>query len=455
YHHIKGRKMTLKERVKLYTTKTAIKGALKVLPKISDEKWVSLVKGRVYRMKKKEERDFLENLLVNLKRAASKMSPMVREKVVMNLINNAMVQGQPKRMAFAKKYGFNPPNLLVMSPSMKCNLRCYGCYAWQYSKSNDLPYDVCNRVIDEANDIGLYFFVITGGEPFYWDRFFDFLERHNDSFFQVYTNGQLIDDEVAERLAKLGNALPCISVEGFEKETEARRGKGTWKKIMDAMDALERHGVLFGFSVTATRENNELVVSDEFIDLFVSKGAFIGWYFNYIPIGREPNLDLMPTPEQRNYRRERILEIRRTKNIIVADFWNDGPLVHGCMAGGKNYLHINVNGDVEPCVFVHFAADNIKEKSLVDILTSDFFMAFKKRQPYTENHLRPCTIIDNPHVLRDIVAETGAYPTHDGAETIIGCLARPLDEYAEKYASIVDPIWEKEYKPAEEKEKAV
>ena len=358
-------------------------------------------------------------------------------------------------MAFAKKHGFNPPNLLVMSPTMRCNLKCFGCYAWQYSKKKDLPYSVCNRIIKEANDVGIYFFVITGGEPFCWDKLYDFLERHNDSFFQIYTNGQLIDDEVAKKLAGLGNAIPCISVEGFEKETEARRGKGSWKKIMDAMDSLSRNGVLFGFSVTATRHNNEMVVSDEFVDLFVEKGAFIGWYFNYIPIGKEPDMELMPTPEQRDYRRERILEIRRTKNIIVSDFWNDGPLVNGCMAGGKNYLHINVNGDVEPCVFVHFASDNIKENGLEDILTSKFFLAFRKRQPYTENHLRPCSIIDNPHILRDIIAEKGAYATHEGAETIIECLAGPLDEYADKYKVLADEAWENDYVPYEEKEEAV
>ena len=446
--------MTLKEKVKLYTTSAAIKSVIKVLPKISDERWLSLVKGRVYKLKSKGERDFLENLLVNLKKASAKMAPEVRNKIVLNLINNAMIQGQPKRKAFTEKYGITPPNHLVISPTMKCNLKCYGCYAWEYSKKDDLSYDVCNRIIDEANDIGLYFFVITGGEPFVWDNFYDFLERHNDSFFQIYTNGTMIDDKVAKKLAQLGNAVPCISIEGFERETAARRGEGTWQRIMAAMDALRENGVLFGYSVTATRENNELVVSDEFVDFFVEKGCFIGWYFNYIPIGREPSLDLMPAPEQRDYRRQRILEIRKTKNIIVADFWNDGNLVNGCMAGGKNYLHINVNGDVEPCVFVHFAADNIKEKSLAEVLTSPFFMAFRKRQPYTENHLRPCTIIDNPQILRDIVAETGAYPTHEGAESIVTGLAKQLDAYSCAYGKIADKVWEQEYMPNEEKEEA-
>lgn len=447
--------MTIKEKVKLYTTTAAIKSVVKVLPKISDERWLSIVKGRVYKLKRKEERDFMENLLINLKKASATMAPGVRNKVVMNLINNAMIQGQPKRKAFTEKYGITPPNHLVISPTMKCNLRCFGCYAWEYSKNEDLPYDVCNRVIKEANDIGIYFFVITGGEPFVWDHFFDFLERHNDSFFQIYTNGTAINNSVAKKLAELGNAVPCISIEGFEKETEKRRGKGTWQKIMAAMDSLRENGVLFGYSVTATRENNDLVVSDELVDFFVKKGCFVGWYFNYIPIGREPNLDLMPTPEQRDYRRKRILEIRKTKNIIVADFWNDGNLVNGCMAGGKNYLHINVSGDVEPCVFVHFATDNIKEKSLDEVLTSPFFMGFRKRQPFNENHLRPCSIIDNPQVLRDIVAETGAYPTHPGAESVVTGLAKQLDDYSCSYGRIADKVWNEEYMPKEDEEEAV
>ncbi len=437
--------MTLKEKIRLKSTTVAIKGAMKILPKLSDEQWLKVIRGKIYKSKKKEERDFMENLLINLKRKIVDVAPNVREKIVMNLINNAMIQGQPRRQEFLKKHGINPPNHLVISPTMACNLKCFGCYAGEYSKKNDLPYDVCNRIIDEANAIGIYFFVITGGEPFYWDNLFDFLERHNDSFFQIYTNGLLIDDKVAEKLAQLGNAIPCISVEGFKEETEARRGIGSWDKIMNTFDTLKRHGVIYGFSVTATRKNNDLVVSDEFIDIMIKKGVFVGWYFNYIPIGREPDMNLMPTPQQRDYRRKRILEIRKTKNITIADFWNDGNLVQGCMAGGKNYLHINVDGDVEPCVFVHFAADNIKEKSLVEIITSPFFMAFRKRQPYSENLLRPCSIIDSPQILRDVIAETGAHPTHEGAETIITTLAKPLDEYAEAWKCYADKAWETEY----------
>jgi len=163
----------------------------------------------------------------------------------------------------------------------------------------------------------------------------------------------------------------------------------------------------------------------------------------------------MPTPQQRDYRRRRVLELRRTKNIIPIDFWNDGPLVHGCMAGGKNYLHINVNGDAEPCVFIHFAVDNIKDKSLTEVITSNFFKSFRKRQMQTENYLRPCCIIDNPHVLREAVTEAGAYIIHDGAETMVTTLAKSLDEYGAGYKELADKAWLEEYLSYGKAKKAV
>ena len=152
-------------------------------------------------------------------------------------------------------------------------------------------------------------------------------------------------------------------------------------------------------------------------------------------------MSLMPSPEQRAYRREQLLKLRSKRNIMLADFWNDGPLVGGCLAGGRTYLHINSKGDVEPCVFAHFAVDNIKEKSLKEALNSPFFKAIRKRQPYSDNLLRPCMIIDLPEVLRDAVSEFHARPTHPGAEAVVNDLAEDLDAYAGKYADMADKTW--------------
>jgi len=430
------------------TTKAMTIGAklaIKFMQVVSEERWMKLVNPIIARQAMPEARIFLDIALRRLYRGFPTLSKSVKERFIQNLIVKSQTVYKPRRSSFYQENGYQVPSLMVLSPTMKCNLRCYGCYAFEYQKGDDLPYDVVTRVLNEAKEMGIFFFVISGGEPNAWPRLIETLETHNDAIFQIYTNGTLINDKRADEFARLGNVIPCISVEGFEKETDARRGKGTFRKICDAMDRLRERGVVFGFSATATRENNEFIVSDEFVDFYVEKGIYLGWYFNYIPIGREPDMTLMPTPEQRNYRRKRILEIRDTKKVVVADFWNDGILTNGCMAGGHEYFHVISTGDVEPCVFCHFAADNVKEKSLKEILESPFFKAFRRRRPYNDNLLRPCTIIDNPSILREVVAEGGAHPTHVGSESIITTLASALDEYAREYGEVADKAWREEY----------
>jgi hypothetical protein len=149
----------------------------------------------------------------------------------------------------------------------------------------------------------------------------------------------------------------------------------------------------------------------------------------------------MPTPLQRIERWRKIREVRKTNPVVLADFWCDGPLVGGCLACSR-YLHINNRGDIEPCVFVHFAVDNIREKTLTEAVNSPFFQAIKRRQPYSPNLMRPCMIIDNPAVLREVVEEGGAYPSHTGAETIINEIAPDLDQYAAEYEVLADKAWE-------------
>jgi MoaA/NifB/PqqE/SkfB family radical SAM enzyme len=438
--------MDLKTVLKARAVSIGAKTALRLMTSLSEERWMKLVHPIIARQTMPEAVIMLDLMLRRLHRGFPTLSKSVKEKFVQNFIVKPFTVYGPRRREFFEENGFQVPSLIVLSPSMKCNLNCYGCYAGDYRKGDDLDFDIVNRVINEAKDMGIFFFVISGGEPNAWPHLTKMLEIHSDAIFQIYTNGTLIDDKRADEFARLGNAVPCISVEGFEKETNERRGNGTFRKVSDAMDRLRERGVIFGFSATATRENNEFIVSDEFVDYYTEKGIYVGWYFNYIPIGKKPNMDLMPTPEQRDYRRKKIIELRDTKKVVLADFWNDGILTNGCLAGGYEYLHIISTGDVEPCVFCHFAADNIKEKSLKDVLQSPFFKALKKKRPYNENLLLPCTIIDNPHILREAVEEGGAHPTHKGSESIITTLAPALDEYAKRYGEIAGRAWRTEYK---------
>lgn len=379
------------------------------------------------------------------RRVLSETHPKVRRGIVVNLFVRTAWEGWAVRERIMHQEGFRPPFLLVVSPTMRCNLRCYGCYAGSYEWGEELSFETLDRLMTEAKELGIHFITVSGGEPFIRRDLMTLFEKHNDIAFHVYTNGTLINEDTAQRLAELGNVAPAISVEGFREETDARRGEGVHAKVERAMKALRDAGCIYGFSATVTRQNADLMISDRFIDHHLDLGCYFGWFFIYLPIGREPNLDLMPTPEQRDRLRQKTLEIRRTRPIFVADFWDDGPLTGGCMAGGRLYAHINNRGDVEPCVFTHFAVDNIHQKSLKEALNSPFFRAIRARQPYGENVLRPCMIIDHPRVLREVVSQCGARSTDGGGEALLKDKAAALDAYTEAYAPLADAAWESDY----------
>ena len=430
------------ESLKRSTARTVVSSALTAIRVTPDRLLMAGAERCLRGIHYPEGRDFLKTILLLTKRHLNRMSPAV-QKSILSFVTNILVRGEPERRRFKEEAGFDPPVLVVISPTMRCNLNCYGCYAGKYSKKEDLGLGTLERLIFECERLGIYFITISGGEPFILgDDLLEILGRHPSILFQIYTNGTLIDSSIARRLADIGNVYPCISVEGFEEETDARRGKGSYQKIMTAMNCLRAEGVVFGFSATATRENNDLIVSDKFIDFYMNKGCLIGWYFHYVPVGKEPGISLMPTAEQRAFRREELVKRRKRHDMLLADFWNDGPMVGGCLAGGRIYLHINSDGEVEPCVFAHFAVDNIRDKPLADILRSPFFAEIRKRQPYDDNLLRPCMIIDVPEVLREVVTVCGAHPTHLGADAVIHELASEMDRYSESYHELADRNWE-------------
>ena len=378
-------------------------------------------------------------------RGFSQLHESYRTRGLVNLFINEAYMGQQERKLRAEELGTPVPSLIVISPTMRCNLDCTGCYAGRYSKEGEIDEATLDRIISEGKELGIYFFVISGGEPFLREDLLSIAEKHDDAVFMVYTNGTLIDEHLARRLAELGNISPAISLEGMEAETDARRGPGIFKRVMAAMDNLREAGAVFGFSATYTRANVDALSNEAFIDMLIDKGAMYGWFFMLITVGKDDDINLMCTPAQRDTMRRHVINLRKTKPVFVIDFWNDGPMVSGCMAGGRSYLHINAHGDIEPCVFVHFAVDNIKNTTLKQALTSPYFMDIKAKMPLNDNHLRPCMIVDNPHILRDVVCRHGARPTHENAESVITVLADDLDKYANDYGELAETAWEREY----------
>lgn len=392
---------------------------------------------------------------ISIKKLMTQTNKKCLNKFFDNFIANQVILSEDARAAYAKKHGFSAPWFMAISPSMRCNLRCTGCYAGEYSKKDDLPFKDYDRLITQAKSMGIHFFTILGGEPFFHEDNYKIFEKHNDCYFLVYTNGTVITEKVADKIIALGNVTPAVSIEGFEKETEARRGKGVWEKIEATMKMLKEKGIIFGFSATFTKKTADAIASEKFVDLMIKRGCSYGWIFQYIPIGKNPDTTLMATPEQREKLRIFTKKMHKEKPIFIADFWNDAPHVGGCMSGGSLYLHVNVHGDVEPCVFVQFSTDNIKEKSLSDCLNSKFFKMIRDRNQTTrsphrvsDNMLTPCMIIDNPEVLKECVMSCDAKASYAKGEQITyeNDTYKYLLNYSKKWNKIADKAWEKEKK---------
>ena len=257
----------------------------------------------------------------------------------------------------------------------------------------------------------------------------------------VVINGTLIDDAFADEMLRVKNLVPAISIEGFEEATDFRRGEGTYRKVIEAMTRLKERKLLFGISCCYTSKNVEVIGSEEYFDSMIDMGAKFVWLFTYMPIGAAAVPELIATAEQRKFMYEQIHKFRKTKPLFTMDFWNDGDAVGGCIAGGRGYCHINANGDMEPCAFIHYSDSNIKEKTLLECYQSPLFMAYRRSQPFNDNMLRPCSVLDNPGRLTQIVEESGARSTDlESPERACDYCNRCVPA-AEKWAPVADELW--------------
>ena len=372
---------------------------------------------------------------------------------------------------FRARHGTGAPDFLAISPGKACNLRCEGCYANSGEHGEKLAFATVDRLVRDAHDDwGSRFFVLTGGEPFAWREagrgIFELAERHADCFFIAYTNATLLDDAVARRLGALGNLSPVLSVEGMRERTDARRGRGVFDKVVAAAERLGQEGVLFGMSLTATRENADEVLSDPVLETFVDRlGALYAFVFHYMPIGRA-SLERMMTAEQRMRLYERVWSLVRERHLFVLDFWNGATGSNGCIAGGRpgGYFHVNWNGDVSPCVFCPWSPVNLRDVyeaggTLDDVWAHPFFAAIRRWQreygyreahePCGETHdwIAPCLIRDHHADFERLVAPGGVLPTDADARA---AQADPswhegLKEFDRELQALADPVWERVY----------
>lgn len=404
-------------------------------------------KGDLYKSQRDAFRTVLNNPDSNwyqlIRNIWTDIDPDVRKVAFENFIVNSALLGTRRQNKAKEEYGCNIPWAILLDPTTACNLKCTGCWAAEYGHQLNLSYETIDNIIKQGTAFGTYMYIYTGGEPLVRKKdLIRICEEHPDCVFLSFTNGTLIDEQFANEMLRVKNFFPAISIEGFEEATDFRRGKGTYQAAVSAMKLLKSKKLPFGVSCCYTSKNIDSISSEEFIDYLVELGAKYAWYFHYMPVGNAAVPDLLPTPAQREMIYHRIREYRNTKPIFTIDFQNDGEYVGGCIAGGRNYLHINANGDIEPCVFIHYSDSNIYEKTLIEAFQSPLFMAYKEGQPFNSNHLRPCPMLENPEKIEAIVNKTGAKSTDLQSPESVEHLCSKCKEYASSWKPTADKLWE-------------
>ena len=442
--------MAMTEKIETFAVKTALKYLGKNpeenLPKLMD--WFDRFdrKGTL-----KQQRDMIRQIISDKENNWYKLimslwtdiDPGVRNTLFENLIINGCLLGYQRQVENKEKYNCNIPWAILLDPTSACNLHCTGCWAAEYGNHMNLSYEEMDSIVRQGVELGTYVYLFTGGEPLVRkDDIIRLCESHPDCVFSTFTNGTLIDEAFAEEILRVKNFVPAISIEGFEDATDSRRGSGTYKKIIKAMNILKEKRLPFGISCCYTSTNAKVIGSEAYFDQMIEMGAKFAWLFTYMPVGKGAVTELMATAEQREMMYHRVREYRKTKSLFTMDFWNDGEYVGGCIAGGRSYCHINANGDIEPCAFIHYSDSNIRKKTLLEAYRSPLFMGYHDNQPWNENMLRPCPVLDNPGKLTEIVEKAGAESTDYQNMESAKEFSDKCVETAERWKPVADRLWE-------------
>ena len=325
-----------------------------------------------------------------------------------------------------KRGEFFPPFLYV-SVINSCNLRCQGCWVDVSAKQAKIEPEAMDKLISQAKAMGNSFFGILGGEPFMHSGLLDILGKHRDCYFQVFTNGQFISEDVAKKLRDFGNVTPLISVEGNEIVSDERRGRGhVYSDTMQGLQNCLKHKVLTGVCTSLCQTNFDLL-SEKWLDRLIEMGVFYTWFHIYRVVGPDSKPELALTPEQQLECRKFVVEMRCKKPIVIIDAYYDGNGQALCPAATGFTHHISPYGDIEPCPVIQFAKESIyDEKPLKDIFQESAFL--RDFRETAAQHTRGCIILERPDLLKDLVERHGAKDTtarHAAMAELEGLQTRP------------------------------
>ena len=316
-----------------------------------------------------------------------------------------------KKRREAEDNGEHIPPFLIASITSKCNLHCAGCYSRCNNATSDsepvkqLTSEEWLRIFDEADELGISFILLAGGEPMLRYDIIEAAGKKQNILFPIFTNGTYINERYFELLDKCRNLVPIMSIEGNREMTDARRGDGIYDKLIANMEQFKKRGLIFGASVTVTAENYKEVTSQEFLDSLSSRGCKAVIFVEYVPVS-EQSSSLAPADKEREYMAERIKTLREKRpEMVYISFPGDEKSSGGCVAAGRGFFHINSHGGAEPCPFSPYSDVNIKDSSLREAMHSPLFTALRDGSILLDDHEGGCVLYEKHELVEALISK--------------------------------------------------
>ncbi len=313
-----------------------------------------------------------------------------------------------KTRAKWESQGIHVPPILVISVTSKCNLHCEGCYhqALRTQPDIEMSDERIWKLVEEAKELGISFIVLAGGEPLMRPNILDLSKETPEIMFMMFTNGLLIDDAVLKKIAKNKNVVPLLSLEGYQIDTDGRRGTGVYNVLLKSISKLKNKGIFWGTSITMTRTNFDEVTDEGFIKQLVDSGCKFFMLTEYTPVTKGTE-DWVLSEEQK----ARVIPIRNALRkkysaLFIALPWDEDE-IGGCLSAGRGFVHISAEGNVEPCPFIAYSDTNLKNMPLKDALQSKMLKTIR------ENHgelkeIQGCALWEKREWVQSLAKPTAA-----------------------------------------------
>ena len=314
-----------------------------------------------------------------------------------------------ERRAQNEREGLHVPSYLIASITSSCNLHCAGCYSRANHATQDcapqrqLSTEQWESIFTQAEELGVSFILLAGGEPLLRYDVLEAAGKHPSVLFPIFTNGTFLGERVFQLLDRCRNLIPVISIEGDQALTDARRGDGVYRKIMENMERLQKRGLLFGCSITVTTENLAEVLSDAFVSSLASRGCKAVFYIEFVPVTDEAR-QLAPGDAEREEIRSGIERLRiEHPEMVFVSFPGDEKSSGGCLAAGRGFFHINSHGGAEPCPFSPYSDINVAETSLREAMNSGLFHALRENGHLLEDHVGGCVLYEKRLLVEELL----------------------------------------------------